>query len=156
MTGNAGLDKIILGVNGVVVALATALVFYSHSMIKPLHTDQSREFTGMVRNAMVELKKLPVTFDEIVVNLYSRERRLRFLDLIMNLDVYEDGQQEQVRNLKPIILDTLIDITGNMNPEELNSVTGKILLEARLKNKINDLVGNKLVKKIYFSKFIIQ
>jgi flagellar FliL protein len=156
MTGNPGLDKIIMGLNGLVVAAAAAVVFYSHNMIKPPKTDEVKEFTGMLRNSMVELKKQPVTFNEMVMNLYSRERRLRFLNLTMNLEVYEDGQQERVNTMKPIIIDALIDITGNMRPDELNSVTGKILLEARLKNKINAVVNSRLVKKIYFSKFIIQ
>lgn len=156
MTGNPGIDKIIMGINAIVVGAATALVFYSHNMIKPPATDKNKEFTGMVRDAMVEFKKQPVVFKEMVVNLYSRERRLRFLNLTMNLDVFDEGQQQRVDNMKPLIIDALIDITGNMRPDELNSVTGKILLEARLKNKINTIVNQKLVKKIYFSKFIIQ
>ena len=156
MTGNPGIDRIIMGLNAIVVGGAAALVFYSHNMIKAPVTDQNKEFTGMVRDAMVEFKKQPVVFKEMVVNLYSRERRLRFLNLTMNLDVFEEGQQQRVDTMKPLIVDALIDITGNMRPDELNSVTGKILLEARLKNKINAIVNEKLVKKIYFSKFIIQ
>lgn len=156
MTGNPGIDKIIMGLNAIVVGGAAALVFYSHNMITSPTTDENKEFTGMVRDAMVEFKKQPVVFKEMVVNLYSRERRLRFLNLTMNLDVFEEGQQQRVDTMKPLIVDALIDITGNMRPDELNSVTGKILLEARLKNKINTIVNEKLVKKIYFSKFIIQ
>jgi flagellar FliL protein len=156
MTGNPGLDKIIMGLNVAVVGASTALVIYAHLVLGPPPTDEVAEYTGMARAAMVELKKQPVVFKEIVVNLYSRERRLRFLDLIMNLEVYDDGQQQRVEKVKPIIIDTLIDITGNMKPEELNSVTGRILLEARLKNKVNSIIEAKLVKKIYFSKFIIQ
>ncbi len=156
MTGNPGIDRIIMGLNAIVVGGAAALVFYSHNFMKAPVTDQNKEFTGMVRDAMVEFKKQPVVFKEMVVNLYSRERRLRFLNLTMNLDVFEEGQQQRVDTMKPLIVDALIDITGNMRPDELNSVTGKILLEARLKNKINAIVNEKLVKKIYFSKFIIQ
>lgn len=156
MTGNPGVDKIIMGLNAIVVGGAAALVFFAHNMIKPPSVDEQAQYTGMARDAMVDFKKQPVLFDEVVVNLYSRERRLRFLNLIMSLDVYEEGQQQRVDTMKPIIFDALIDITGNMKPEELNSITGKILLETRLKNKINTIVDHKLVKKVYFSKFIIQ
>jgi flagellar protein FliL len=90
------------------------------------------------------------------VNLYSRESRLRFLDVEINVEVYQDGMQTQVQNIKPILFDTLIDIAGNTKPEDLNSVTGKILLESRLKTKVNELINKKLIKQIYFSKFIIQ
>lgn len=156
MTGNPGLDKILMGLNALVVGGAAALVIYAHTMLKPAATDQTKEFTDMVRDSMVEFKKQAVSFDEMVVNLYSRERRLRFLNLKMDIEVFEDGQQETINTMKPIIVDSLIDITGNMRPDELNSVTGKILLEARVKNKVNAIAGKKIVKRIYFSKFIIQ
>jgi flagellar protein FliL len=156
MTGNPGLDKILLGLNGIVVALAAALIVYSHTMIKPQAVNQNAEYTNLVRFATVENQKAPVVFKNTVVNLYSRESRLRFLDVEINVEVYQDGMQTQVQNIKPILFDTLIDIAGNTKPEDLNSVTGKILLESRLKTKVNELINKKLIKQIYFSKFIIQ
>ena len=156
MTGNPAIDKIIMGINTLVVAGAVGLVYYSHNMIQPPKLDENKEFTNMQRDAMVELKKPAVVYDEIVVNLYSRERRLRFLKLQLNLEVFKDGQQTKVEELKPIILDSLIDITGNMKPDELNSITGKILLEARLKNKINSITDDKIIKKIFFSQYVVQ
>ena len=156
MTGNPAFDKIILGVNGLVVAAALGLVYYSHNMIVPTPTDKKTQFTNLVSNGISDLKRSPVVFKEIVVNLYSRQRRLRFLNLTMNIEVYEDEHKDLIKNYKPFINDRLIDITGNMKPEEVNSVTGKILLESRLKEKINAAIGKKAIKKIYFSKFIVQ
>lgn len=156
MTGNPAIDKILMGINTLVVAGAVGLVYYSHNMIQAPKVDETKEFTNLQRDAMVELKKPAVVFDEIVVNLYSRERRLRFLKLQLNLEVFRDGQQTKVEELKPIILDSLIDITGNMKPDELNSITGKILLEARLKNKINSITSDKIIKKIFFSQYVVQ
>ena len=94
--------------------------------------------------------------DEIVVNIYSREARLRFLNTQMNLVLFNESDRELVMGMKPHIFDTLIDIAGNMKPKELNSITGKILLETRVKKQINDLLKRPVLKKILFSKFIIQ
>lgn len=156
MTGNPSIDKIILGLNGIIMAAAAGLVYYSHNILIPPPIDQEAQFTGLVRESMIDFKRQPIVFKELVLNLYSRQRRLRFLNLVMNIEVYEQSQEKIVGNYKPMIVDKLIDITGNMKPEELNSITGRILLESRLKNKVNDYFQKPIIKKIYFSKFIVQ
>lgn len=156
MTGNPIIDKIILGLNGLIVTAATALILYSHMGIKRTDTNQSLKFGNMIENSMNELKKPPVIMEEIVVNLYSREVKLRFLNTQMNIVLFAEKDREYVMGLKPHIFDSLIDLAGNMDPKELNSVTGRILLETRVKNKVNELVGKNVIKKILFSKFIIQ
>ncbi|MEX0798877.1 MAG: flagellar basal body-associated FliL family protein [Bacteriovoracaceae bacterium] len=156
MTGNPVLDKVVLGINGLIVLAATALVIFSHTMIKSPATDESKEFSGMVKNSMLEFQKPQVKFPEMVVNLYSRETRLRFVNLIMNIETFEESQNQLVEKSKPLIQDALIDIASNMKPDELNSVTGRILLETRVKNKVNSKLPKPAIKKIYFSKFIVQ
>ena len=156
MTGNPSIDKVIIAINALVISACVGLVYYSNNMIKPKALDTNAEFSKMVDDSMVELKKQPIVFKEIVLNLYSRQRRLRFLNLILNIDVFEEGQKEIIATYKPKIIDSLIDITGNMKPQDLNSITGKILLESRLKNKVNNYIGKPVIKKIYFSKFIVQ
>lgn len=156
MTGNPTLDKAILGINGIGVILATALVVYSHSMIKKLPTDEAGEFSGMVKTSLEEFQKPTVEFKEQVINLYSREARLRYVNLIMNIETFDQSQMGIIEVRKPIIVDALIDISSNMSPNELNSVTGKLLLESRLKKAVNSKLNQPAVKKVYFSKFIVQ
>ena len=143
MTGNPGLDKIILGLNGAVVIAATSLIIYSHMFIKTPKTDAPSEFGNMIENSVMDLQKPPVVMEEIVVNLYSRETRLRFLDTQINLIIFNEKDRELVMSMKPRIFDHLIDIAGNMKPEELNSITGRILLETRIKKGLMILNKNK-------------
>jgi flagellar FliL protein len=156
MTLKPKLDKIVLALNGLIVAAAVGLVWYSHNIVSPPLTDSQKQFSNLIDSSVSDFKRTPVTFKEIVVNLYSRQRRLRFLNLTMNIEVYDDGQEEIVKTYKPFINDRLIDIAGNMKPDEVNSVTGRILLESRIKKNFNQAVGAKVIKKIYFSKFIVQ
>lgn len=156
MTGNPSIDKIILGLNGIAVTAAAVLVVFSHTMLKKPGTERGKEFGNMIEGSISELEKAPVVLDEIVVNLYSREARLRFLDTQMNLVIFEEKDREMALILKPFVFDTLIDVAGNMLPKELNSITGRILLETRVKNRVNELVKRPVIKKILFSKFIIQ
>ena len=156
MTGNPSLDKIILGINGLFVTLAAALVFYSHNMIQRPLTDEGEHMKKLVEDSLAKSELAPVTFPKMVVNLYSRQTRLRYLDTQLNIEVFEASDKADIERFKPFILDSLIDISGNMKPDELNSITGRILLETRLKNSINDKIGRNIVRKIYFSRFIIQ
>ena len=156
MTGNPAVDKIIPGLNGLLVIGATALVIFSHNSIKKPSTDRGKEVGSMIENSMSELQKPPLVMDEIVVNLYSREARLRFLNTQMNIVLFKERDRELAQSMKAKIFDTLIDIAGNMKPNELNSVTGRILLETRIKKKVNKMTSEPIIKKILFSKFIIQ
>ena len=156
MTGNPGLDKIILAINGLIVAAAAGLVFYAHTQINPLKTNESLEFGNLIEGSVNEYQKPPVAMDEIVVNLYSREARLRFLNTKMNIVLLQEKDRNYVTNLKVIINDSLIDIAGNMKPDELNSVTGRLLLENRIKKRVNKFAKRNVIKKILFSKFIVQ
>lgn len=161
MTGNPSLDKIVFGINGLVVLAATILVTYSHTLLGPPATDESKEFSGLVKDSMLEFQKPQIQFPEMVINLYSRETRLRFLNLKMTLETFEEKQNALIEKSKPLVQDSIIDIASNMSPQELNSVTGKILLETRVKKAVNAALihkgaQNPVVKKIYFTKFIIQ
>jgi flagellar FliL protein len=156
MTGNPNLDKAILGINGLGIILATALVVYSHTMINRLPTNEEAEFSNMVKTSIEDFQKPTVEFKEQVLNLYSREARLRFLNLQMNIETFDQNQINVIEIRKPMILDVLIDITSNMSPNEVNSVTGRLLLEARLKKIVNSKLKEPAVKKVYFSKFIVQ
>ena len=150
------LDKLLLGLNGAVVIAATALVVFSHTSLNPPPTDEGEQMDGLIRSSVNLAQITPVLFPKMTINLYSRQTRLRFLDLQMGLEVFEEADKEVVKAQKSFVEDSLIDIAGNMQPEELNSVTGRILLETRIKDRINNKIGKKAVKKIYFSKFIIQ
>ena len=156
MTGNPSIDKILLLLNGVVVGGACALILYSHLVIKPPPLSENAAFGSMIENSMNEMQKATVSLDEIVVNLYSRERRLRFLNTKMDIELYYEADRDNILSYKSKIFDALIDIAGNMRPNELNSVTGRLLLEERIKKHVNTLSSRPLIKRIYFPKYIIQ
>lgn len=131
-------------------------VYYAHNVVSPPPTNKAQELGSMIENSIAELEKPPVVLKEALVNLYSREARLRFLNTQMNLVIFEEADRQLATTLTPHVFDTLIDVAGNMRPNELNSVTGKILLEKRIKDRVNKIANRPVIKKILFSKFIIQ
>jgi flagellar FliL protein len=156
MTGKPGLDKIIIMLNLVLVLGFAGLTAYSHIGIKKPVTDEMSEAQSLVETAMRESQLSPVILPRQIVNLYSRQTRLRFLEIELGVQTFKAKQQEIIRLKQSFINDAIIEIAGNMAPEELDSVTGKLLFESRLRKRINDEINNPIIKKIYFSKFIVQ
>ena len=156
MTGNPKLDKILLGINGLVALGAAGLVFYSHTSIKPLPTDQKAEESALESQAYEESQMKAYEFKNIIINLYSEGTRLRYLDVEMSVLPFNESQKELIKAREHVFKSKLIEIASQMTPDELGSVTGKILLESRLKKAITEALGTPVIKKIYFAKFVVQ
>jgi flagellar FliL protein len=151
-----GIQKILLLVNLVVVLAGAGLVFYSHNMLKALPTDQAAETEQMKKQALEQTQLQPVPIKKFVVNLHSRSSRLRYLDLEMNVLTFHADQKEIIRASEHIFKDVVIEIAAQLEPDQLDSVTGKILLENKIKKQVNAKLGQPVVKQIYFSGFVVQ
>ncbi|MBY0515765.1 MAG: flagellar basal body-associated FliL family protein [Bacteriovoracaceae bacterium] len=156
MTGNPMFDKILLGANGAVAILAAGLVFYAHNGIKRPPTDQKSEEASLIQTAELENQIKPFEIKKMIVNLYSEGSRLRYLDIDMGILPFKEGDLAVIKEREYLFKTKLIEIAGGMTPDDLTSITGKILLETRLKKATNEALGAPVVKKIYFAKFVVQ
>jgi flagellar FliL protein len=150
------MQKILIIVNLVVVLLGAGLVYYSHFMIKPEPTNQAAEEAALKKEASEKAKLEPVAIKKFVVNLHSGASRLRYLDLEMNVLTFHADQKEIVKNSEHIFKDVVIQIASQMEPSELDSMTGKMTFEGRVKKMVNERLGQPVVKQIYFSTFVVQ
>ncbi len=151
------LQKILIIANLAVVLAGAGLVFYSHNMIKPEPTNQDAETQKLKDEAIAQTQVLPVPIKKFVVNLHSRSSRLRYLDIEMNVLTFSDDQKEIVKANEHIFKDSVIEIASHLDPDDLDSVTGKILLENKIKKRVNEKLGEPpVIKQIYFSGFVVQ
>ena len=149
--------KILIIVNLVVVLAGAGLVFYSHNMMKPLPTDQLAETEALKQGAIAITQIKPVPIKKFVVNLHSKGTRLRYLDLEMNILPFTEDQKTIIKANEHVFKDVVIEIASRLEPQDLDSVTGKILLENRIKKAVNAKLGDPpVVKQIYFSGFVVQ
>ena len=150
-------QKILIIVNLVTALAGAGLVFYSHSMIKPDPTDQVAEAEAIKTDAAATTQLRPVPIKKFVVNIHSKSSRLRYLDLEMNILTFQEDQKEIIKANEHIFKDTVIEIASHLDPEDLESVTGKILLENKIKKQVNTKLGDSpVIKQIYFSGFVVQ
>ena len=97
-----------------------------------------------------------VPMKKFVVNLNSRGTRLRYLDVEMNILPFHNDQKELIKANEYIFKDVVIEIASKLEPDELDSLSGKILLENKIKKQVNTKLGQPVVKQIFFSGFVVQ
>ncbi|MDA8791980.1 flagellar basal body-associated FliL family protein [Bacteriovoracaceae bacterium] len=156
MTGNKKLDMILLLLNGILTLGSAGAVFYSHKVITKSPTDQQAEKDKLISGALSSLENSPLKLPKKVVNLFTDRNRLRYLEVELNLEPFFENHKPILLDAEHIISDSLIQVGSNMSYSEINSITGKILFESRLRKLINQKLNSKILKKIYFSKFIVQ
>lgn len=156
MSGNKMIDTILVALSTIVaVGLLTVFIYTEVLYEKPLPQDDElvQELLNDIKN---EERPQSYEMEQMIVNLQSRTRRLRFLDIIMHFVPFEQKHLSMFEQNRAPIKDVIIDTAGRMHPEELNSVAGKILLEDRLKKRINQRLGSKAIREILFVRFVVQ
>lgn len=150
-------EKIFILINLIVALGAAGVVFYSHNIIKPPPTDQVAEAAAIKTEAVTGTQLQPVQIKKFAVNLHSLSSRLRYLDLEMNILTFEEGQKPIIKANEHIFKDVAIEVASHLEPDDLISVTGKILFENKIKKRVNARLGElPTVKQIYFSVFVVQ
>jgi flagellar basal body-associated protein FliL len=156
MALNALVSKILLIVNAVGMLACAGLVYYADSSIKPPQINPEDEWKKLMEKGIEQARIAPVPVPKIILNLNSGANNLKFLELEMDVLTFSEAQKEVIKNSHAIIYDTTVDICGNMESGELLSLSGKILLENRLRENINQKLGEKMIKEIFFSRYIVQ
>ena len=157
MTGNRKVDILIL-VSSVLVSLGAiiGLLYARVAYQRPLPSDTAEKEQLLSdtreRNYIGNYK-----VDKLIINPYSRSTgRLRFLSVEMYFRPFHTDQVDYFKNHKAFIHDAIIDIVGHMTPEELNSLYGKILLENRIKRRVNALFSRPTLREVFFTRFVVQ
>ena len=123
---------------------------------KPL-LDNLEELKAFRRDAKVAAEdNSAYQINKLLVNLPTTTSRLRYLDVNIYLVPFMAEDVRLFEDHRAIIHDKVIDIAGRMTAEELGSISGKLLFESRIKREVNAFLGRSSVKKVYFTRFVIQ
>lgn len=156
MTGNKMIDTVIVGLC-VLASAATAGIFvYTEMLFEKPTIDQQREIRRAKEQTLAVTRPESFKLDKLIINLHSRKTRLRFLDVQIYLVPFKSEYGDLLEAAKARINDSVIDIVSRMDPKELNSLAGKDILKNRIKNAVNVIVNKQAVKRINFSKFVVQ
>ena len=106
---------------------------------------------------MREEKRVIYPLNSFIVNLMDKSGLgKRYLKVTMKLEVGSDKDKELLENHTPQIRDTVLLLLSSLTFKEINSIEGKIDLKQSLISRINLVLGDGHVKKLYFSEFVVQ
>jgi len=158
MTGNKIID-FVLGTLTLLITAGTLGVFVYTEVVyqRPVISDEAEKKEMMSDIAKAESQEA-VALGKITLNIKSDRpsARLRFLDVEASLVPFSGRATSLIAANKKQITDGFIDVASRMSPEELASISGRILLESRLKKRIEEITGPQTIKEVLFTSFIIQ
>lgn len=99
-------------------------------------------------------------FDPPFVVNFSDGKQIRYLQVSIEIMVFDELVIEDVKKHMPIIRNNLIMMFSNLDYETLNSVAGKEKLRseslAEIKGILKDKTGKPGVEEVYFTGFVMQ
>lgn len=156
MTGKPLLDKIVMALNVLGLLFSLGAVIYSTVIWqKPLPKNEE-ELRLLRQEALTTSFVETIPMKKITINLPSQRGRLRYLDIEMGLLPFKSVYIDKLKANFSLIYDRAIVHSGKMEAEELNSLAGKILLEDQIKKDVNEALGGPILKKIFFTVFVVQ
>ena len=95
--------------------------------------------------------------DPFIVNLMDESGSgKRYLKVGMILEI---GNQEQgliLERYKPQLRDTILLLLSSKSIREIGTMEGKLELKQAIISRISQVLGDKTVRKVYFTEFVVQ
>lgn len=111
--------------------------------------------TSANQTQQAELQAQLITLPTLVVNLADPLGR-RYLKLTADLEIANKEAANQVQENMPKIKDSLILLLSSKTYAQLASIEQKMLLKKEIVARLNQILGTPVVKRVYFTEFIIQ
>ena len=95
------------------------------------------------------------SLDSFIVNL-SDQGGKRYLRVTMGLELGDPKSAEELTKRLPQIRDSILMTLPSRKVDELQTTEGKNSIRTEIVTNLNQLLGKEIVKKIYFTEFVIQ
>ena len=98
-----------------------------------------------------------IPLKSFVVNLFDKKGiGKRYLKISMELEVGSEEDRTKVENNVPRLRDTVLILLSSQTLKEINTIEGKLELKNAIVLRMNQILGNKIVRRIYFTEFVVQ
>lgn len=156
MLGNVILDRIFVGICLLISISVSGFFIYTEMMYKKKLPEEKVEAQALKDDSKKVIVPKGHTIKKVVVNLPTEGSRLRFLNLAILFIPFSEAQIPYLEKNNDALMDIILHTATEISAQDLNSITGKILLEDRLKKNIHKKLGDELVKEIFFTNYVVQ
>ncbi|GAB6144594.1 flagellar basal body-associated FliL family protein [Desulfocicer niacini] len=119
--------------------------------------DPSKEAVESTPQFNVNATPITYSLDTYIVNLMGKTgMSKKYLKVGIMLGISSEEQKSGIDQYKPLINDSVLILLSSKTYNELGTVEGKIQLKQELIMRMNQVLGVPMVKKIYFTEFVVQ
>lgn len=95
--------------------------------------------------------------NSFVVNLQDKRGvGKRYLKITMQLEVGKEEDVLVIGNHNAQIRDTILLLLSSQTLKEINTMEGKLELKQTLLSRMNQILGDGVVRRIFFTEFVVQ
>jgi len=143
-------SKLKLIIIAVVVLLIGAGGIYGYSK----YDKGKKEKDETIKEAKVSIV---CPLNSFVVNLQDNTGvGKRYLKITMQLKVGKEEDKLLIENNNAQIRDTVLLLLSSQSLREINTMEGKLELKQTLLSRMNQILGNSIIRGIYFTEFVVQ
>ena len=92
-----------------------------------------------------------------VVNLLDKKGvERRYLKVTIEVEVGNEASKQLIEKNDPQLRDSVLMLLSNQTFNEINTMEGKLELKQELLSRMGQILGNGVVRRIYFTEFVVQ
>ena len=104
-------------------------------------------------------EEAPITYplDTFIVNLMDKSGSgKRYLKVGIILEIGNQEQGMMIEKYKPQLRDTILILLSSKSFKEISTMEGKLELKQELLLRVNQILSEAIVRRIYFTEFVVQ
>ena len=95
--------------------------------------------------------------NSFVVNLMDKQGvGKRYLKVTMGLEINKEEDKLLIENHNAQLRDTVLLLLSSQSLKEINTMEGKLELKQNLLSRMSQILGDAVVRRIYFTEFVVQ
>ena len=101
--------------------------------------------------------KMVFPLESFIVNLADNTGLgKRYLKVTLAMEVNEEDEKKMVEAHTAELRDTILLLLSSRSFKEISTMDGKLELKQALLSRINQAIGRVVVRKLYFTEFVVQ
>jgi flagellar protein FliL len=112
-----------------------------------------------VKAAVKKTEKVSIVcpLKSFVVNLLDKRNvGKRYLKVTIEVEVNKEDDKKTIDSNSPQLRDSILLLLSSQTLEDINTMEGKLALKQELLARMKQILGEGVVRRVYFTEFVIQ
>lgn len=150
-------ELIVIVVSMLLLIAGVTLSYFAFFKIQPIHVNdlaekQKFEQEEKAKNSTVTFYTMP----KIQTNIENNSSRLLQAEMTLALEPEQGISIDSIKKYESLIMDLVINTVAQTTMDQLDNVSGKIILAEKIKIGTNEIMQQKAIKRVLFSTFSVQ